>query len=360
MSLSVNSINSSMKDHNIITPSNPKVTVAMPVYNVEPYVAPSINSVIDQDYENIEILIVYDISEDNSLQVTIETLKRSAYPYRIIKKNKEEKGPGKSRNLILDNFHGDYLFFLDSDDFLEPFAISLLVKEAIGNDADIVAASHRSVDEVENRINVFQYADKRIFDNSMLKHYVYVKNGYFSVYSWNKLYKSSFLKENNIRYIHDIVEDAVFSFLEIKKINRIVLLPDITLNYLIRSSSITNEIMYKDLSLETARIYLSVRDYKYSSNEDSNELEDLCSNVDAFLFGYIMTVRNSYKSNCIADQEKLNLCKLAIITPKIPFKNLFQLLYSKKSGLLLLLVVKILPFRFNMLLVKLYHKIRSL
>lgn len=339
--------------------SNPKVTVAIPVYNVEAYVDRCINSVFSQDYDNLEILIVYDISIDSSLEVAIDTLKKGNLPYRIIEKKEEDKGPGKSRNLILDNFQGDYLFFLDSDDFLEPFAIGLLVKEAIANDADIVAASHRSVDEAENRINVFEYPDKRIFDNSSLKHYVYVENGYFSVYSWNKLYKASFLKENNIRYIHDIVEDAVFSFLEIKKINKIVLLSDTTLNYLIRSSSITNAIMYNDLSLDTAKIYLSIRDYKYSSNENSNELVDVCSNVDAFLFGFTMIVRNSYKSKCISVQEKLSLCQSAFITPEIPLKNFFQLLYSKKASLILLLVVKVLPFRFNMLLVKLYHKIKS-
>lgn len=340
--------------------SNPKVTVAIPVYNVETYVARCINSVLSQDYDNLEILIVYDISIDSSLEIAIDTLKKGNLPYRIIEKNEEDKGPGKSRNLVLDNFQGDFLFFLDSDDFLEPFAICLLVKEAITTDADIVAASHRSVDEVENVINKFQYTDKIIFDNSSLKHYVYVENGYFSVYSWNKLYKASFLKENNIRYIHDIVEDAVFSFLEIKKINKIVLLPDITLNYLIRSSSITNAMMYKDLSLTTAMIYLSVRDYKYLLNKDNNELAIICSNVDAFLFGYIMTIRNSYNSKFISSQEKLNLCLMAFITPYIPIKNFFQLLYSKKAGLVLLLVVKTLPFSFNMLLVRLYNKIKSI
>ena len=339
--------------------SNPQVTVAIPVYNVEAYVARCISSVFNQDYQNIDILITYDISEDNSLDVTYDILKKGVMPYRIIEKIAEDKGPGKSRNIILDNFKGDYLFFLDSDDFIAPFTISLLVQEAVTNDADIVAASHRSVDEAGNEINVFQYPNKIIFDNRSLRNYVNVENGYFSVYSWNKLYKSSFLKEKNIRYIHDIVEDAVFSFLEIKKINKIVLLPDITLNYLIRGSSITNAMMYNNLSLDTARIYLSVRDYKYLSNEGSTELEAICSNVDAFLFGYTMIVRNCYLSKYISSEEKLNLCQLAFVTPSLPFKYFFPLLYSKKTSLILLFMVKILHFRLNMLLVKLYHKIKT-
>lgn len=340
--------------------SNPKVTVAIPVYNVELYAKRCINSVINQDYKNIEILITYDVSDDNSLQVVIDTLEQSTIPYKIIEKKEEEKGLGKSRNVILDNFQGDYLYFLDSDDYIEPFTISLMVKEALANDADIVAASHRSVDEVGNKINLFQYADKRVFDNSLLKYYVYVESGYFSVYSWNKLFKNSFLRDNSIKCIHNVVEDAVFSFLVIEKAQKLIVLPDITLNYLIRSSSITNAIMYNDLSLDTARIYLSIRDYKYSSKKGSIELVAICSNVDAFLFGYIMTVRNSYKSKSISIQEKLSLCRSAFVTPNIPIKHFLPLLYSKRAKLILLMVVKLLPFRFNMLLVKLYIKIKSL
>lgn len=347
-----------MKHQNIIMSTNPKVTVAIPVYNTAAYQAQSINSVIDQDYDNIEILIVYDISKDNSLQVAIDTLKKSAFPYKIIEKNEEDKGLGKSRNLILDTFQGDYLFFLDGDDKIEPFTISLLVKEAVRHDADIVAASHRSVDECGNVLNIFQYTENRVFDNTLFNHYIFVENGYFAVYAWNKLYKSTFLKENKIRCINNLVDDALLSFLGIKKVKKVVLLPDVTLNYLIRDSSFTNTNMFNDVTLATAREYLSICDYKYAYTNGSQDLVDICSNVDAFLFCYIMTVRNSYKSNCISIQEKLNLCKSAFITPEIPIKRFFQLLYSKKYSLLLLLVVKILPFRFNMLLVKLYHKLK--
>ena len=339
--------------------SNPIVKVAIPVYNVEGYVERCINSVLNQDYQNIEILITYDVSDDNSLQVAIDALKKGVVPYRIIEKSEEERGLGKSRNVVLDNFQGDYLYFLDSDDYIEPFTITLLVSEAISNDADIVAASHCSFDESENNVDTFQYAVKKIFDNSLLKYYIYVDNGYFSVYSWNKLYKKSFLRDNNIKCIHDVVEDAVFSFLAIEKAKKTVVLPDITLHYLIRNSSITNKLMYNDISSDTARVYLSIRDYKYAMNKGINTVETICCNIDSFMFGYISTVRNSYNSRSISNQEKLNLCKSAFITPYLPIKYFFTSLYSKKANLILLLVVKILPFRFNMLLVKLYHKIKS-
>ncbi|OWK71252.1 glycosyltransferase family 2 protein [Pedobacter sp. AJM] len=340
---------------------NPKVTVAIPVYNVEAYVAKCLTSVINQDYDNIEILIVYDVSDDNSLQVTIDTLVSSKFPFRIIKKNEVDKGIGKSRNIILDNLTGDYLFFVDSDDSIDSHTISLLVTEAKLNSADIVAASHRFVNEQGREIQVFknnekfQYDKKQIFDNSSFKKYVYVQNGYFSVYSWNKLYSTIFLKDNNLRYVHDVVEDAVFSFLEIRHLTKIVLLPDITLDYLTRNTSITNAIMYKDMSFEIAKIYISIRDFEYSIN-DPEIFEDVCSNIGVFHFCYTMIVRDSYKSKKITKQDKLELCRKAFDTPYIKWKSFFPLLLAKKKSLILLLMIKMFPFKLNMMIVNLYHR----
>ncbi|KIA93823.1 hypothetical protein OC25_11195 [Pedobacter kyungheensis] len=337
---------------------NPKVTVAIPVYNVEAHIANCLNSVFDQDYDQIEILIVYDVSDDNSLQVAMDTLVSSKFPFRVIKKNEVDKGIGKSRNIILDNLTGDYLFFIDSDDYIVSHTISLLVKEAELNNADIVAASHRAVDEEGIITKVFQYDEKKVFDNGSFKKHVYVENGYFSVYSWNKLYKTTFLKDNNLRYIHNVVEDAVFSFLEIRHLTKIVLLPDITLDYLIRNTSITNAIMYNDLSLETAEIYISIRDFEYSIN-NPKIFEDVCSNIDVFNFCYTMIVRDSYKSKRITDQDKPELCRKAFKTPVIGLKDFFSLLLAKKKKFVLLLMIKMLPFRLNMLMVNFYHKRRN-
>jgi glycosyltransferase involved in cell wall biosynthesis len=343
---------------------NPKVTVAIPVYNVEAHVAKCLNSVINQTYDNIEILIVYDSSDDNSLQVTMDTIVSSKFPFRIIKKNELDKGIGKSRNVVLDNLTGDYLFFVDSDDSIDSHTISLMVNEAKLNNADIVAASHRFVDEQGKIVNVFkngekfQYDEKKIFDNSSFKNYVYVENGYFSVYSWNKLYKTIFLKDNNLRYIHNVVEDAVFSFLEIRHATKIVLLPDITLDYLVRNTSITNALMYKNMSLEIAKIYISIRDFEYSIN-DPKIFEDVCSNIDVFHFCYTMIVRDSYKSKKIAEQDKFELCKKAFITPNIAWNSFLALLLAKKKSFILLLMIKMLPFRLNMMIVNFYHRFRN-
>jgi glycosyltransferase involved in cell wall biosynthesis len=343
-----------MKHQNILMSTNPKVTVAIPVYNVEPYVARSINSVIDQDYDNIEILVVYDKSNDNSLMVTKDSLTRCHFPYTIIENDIKKSSIGIARNILLDNFNGDYLYFLDSDDYIEPNTIELMVREALTFNADVVKASHCNVDEDGHILKNIQYKEKDIIDSKILKYNIYVKNEYHPIYSWNKLYKSSFLKNNKIRYNHNFHEDALFSFLEIEKAEKVILLPNITYNYLVRNSSLTRSTM----TVEKTEIFISIRDFIYDYYKEKRTITTTCCQIDSFVMCYIMTVRDAYNSKQISESEKLLLCRLAFQPPRIPIKLLFPLLLSKRYKVILSIIVKILPFKLNMLLVKFYHIIK--
>ena len=331
--------------------SIPKVTVAIPVYNVENYVVKCLQSVLNQDYKNIDILIVYDKSDDKSFQLVKKILKNSHFSYSIIVNKKENKGLGNARNVILDNFIGDYLFFLDSDDFLEPLSISLFVKETLDNDVDIVVGSHRSIDENNNILQQFKFNQKEIKDNQSLKNYIYIENGYFPVYAWNKLYKKSFLKKNKLRYIHNDVEDALFSFLVIEKAKKIILLPKITLNYLIRETSLTRA----SFKYDRAKIFISIRDYIYNFHKYGSSLSSFCCKVDTFFMTYVMIFRDAYKSQLINKYQKKILFKSALITFRIPLEHFINTLLSKKFKLILMVIVNILPYRLNLLLIKFYH-----
>ena len=243
----------------------PLVTIAVPVYNVEEFVVKSLKSLLLQDYNNIEILIVYDKSDDNSLQLVKNTLKDSRFPFSILFNKKENKGLGNARNVVLDNYSGDFLFFLDSDDYLEPSSISQFVEEAVINDADIVVGSHRSIDISNKILNHYQFSEKEILDNESLKNYIYVENNFYPVYAWNKLYKRSFLKNYNLRYIHNDVEDLLFSFQVIEKAKKIIFLPNISLNYLVREESLTRALF----KFERAEIFISIRDFIYDSHKNN-------------------------------------------------------------------------------------------
>lgn len=118
----------------------PLVSVVIPVYNVESYIEACILSVINQTYVNIEIIVVDDGSDDNSLQIVQQYAFKHPSSIIVVRKEKNE-GASLARKAGLDIAKGKYIQYLDGDDTLLPDAISNLVKRAEETDADIVAAA---------------------------------------------------------------------------------------------------------------------------------------------------------------------------------------------------------------------------
>ena len=94
------------------------VSVIMPVYNTEKYLSEAIESVLNQTYSDFELLLINDRSTDNSKQICIDYSKKDNR-IRFFDNNTGEHGPGPTRNIGLDNAKGEYVYFMDSDDWIE-------------------------------------------------------------------------------------------------------------------------------------------------------------------------------------------------------------------------------------------------
>lgn len=114
--------------------NNPLISVIVPVYNVEQYINECINSIIDQNYKNLEIILVDDGSTDNSGKICDEYALKDL---RIKVYHKKNGGLSDARNYGLQFTTGDYILFIDSDDFLDLNMINVLVENAIVNEVDI-------------------------------------------------------------------------------------------------------------------------------------------------------------------------------------------------------------------------------
>ena len=126
-----------------------KVSILIPVYKAEKYIGQCLRSVFGQTYENIEFVLVNDATPDGSMDVVQQVMQD--YPQRqdqvVIVENERNSGIAYTRNVLLNTATGDYVYYVDSDDFIEPDTIETLVTTAIENDADIV------------RCNYFEYAN---------------------------------------------------------------------------------------------------------------------------------------------------------------------------------------------------------
>ena len=114
----------------------PKVTIGIPVYNVEQYLIQCLTSALNQDYENFEIIVVDDCSSDSSGYIADEYANKNEI-MRVIHNTRNKKNSA-ARNTILREMTGEYIYWLDGDDYIEAFTISACVDAILKYDADIV------------------------------------------------------------------------------------------------------------------------------------------------------------------------------------------------------------------------------
>lgn len=120
----------------------PKVSIIIPVYNVEKYIRQCLESVINQTYKNIEIIVINDGTKDGSMKIVEEYLEDK----RIKIINKNNGGLSSARNKGIEEATGEYIYFLDSDDWIEKDTIEVLVKNS--KDVDIIEANFFYFDEI--------------------------------------------------------------------------------------------------------------------------------------------------------------------------------------------------------------------
>ena len=225
-----------------ILPKEMKVSIIIPVYNVAPYVEECIQSVLRQDYKNLEIIIIDDCGMDNSMELVEELVKNSSRDI-VILRHDYNKGLSAARNTGIKQATGDYIFFLDSDDFIETYCISVLVeiaKDCV--DADMVYGSSLRIREgysSENIVNSNGF--KRQYDNRRQIQRMMLNDTKFPLPVWNRLIKRRWLLKHNLFFKEGIVlEDLHWNFYAAKYVKSIVLCKRITHYYRYNPHGIMN------------------------------------------------------------------------------------------------------------------------
>ncbi len=165
----------------------PKVSIIIPMYNVEKYLKRCIESVLNQTVKNLEIICVNDGSPDNCPQICDEWKEKDN---RIVVVHKENGGLSDARNAGLDIAQGEYIAFVDSDDWISIQIYQIMINKCLSNCLDICEVNYlKTIENIENVSNSNEY---RIFDTeNSLKQLI---NGYMSQTVWNKLYKKGVIK----------------------------------------------------------------------------------------------------------------------------------------------------------------------
>ncbi len=213
---------------------NPKVSVIIPVYNTEKYLFKCLMSVVQQTLKEIEIIIVNDGSTDNSNKI-IKNFADNDSRIKVIKQKNQKQGA--ARNSGIKAAIGEYIGFIDSDDYIDPDFFEKLYLEASKNDADIACVNILKHKGEYKKYNV-KYAKKlrAVEINKKIKLCSDKKGRFF--YCMNKIYKTSVLKGNKIFFPENCLhEDVPFAIKVIYFSKRIISLPDIAYHYVQRPDS---------------------------------------------------------------------------------------------------------------------------
>ncbi len=216
------------------------VSVIVPVYNTEKYLQKCIDSIVNQSYRNIEVILIDDGSTDNSASICDKFAENDN---RVIVFHKDNEGLSVARNFGIDRATGEYILFVDSDDYIDAMMIEKLHNKIVLDNADISICSFNYIDE-NGKILDLKAEDKVVLDRLFTSKEAYdglcSDNKTSYIVSWNKLYKKKLF--DTIRFPRwKQHEDLMVAHLIYEKCDRITTVNEPLYYYLQRDSSIMGQ-----------------------------------------------------------------------------------------------------------------------
>lgn len=299
---------------------NRKVSLIVPAYNVEEYIKKCITSIENQTYQNYELIIIDDGSTDGTTDIIKEV---SACNSKIKVLNGGHKGVSNARNMGLDCVKGDYVTFVDSDDFICENYIENLVNWLEAENVDLAICGTNDISEDGKIVKQSLQLEGEVLNNDQfLSDIVLCKK--YTCTVWGKIYKSELLK--NIRFDTNISisEDFKFLYYLSRKIKRVYYNSMPLYNWLVRSSS----------ALHTARCRQTYA--ALSTHEEiMKEIEPSGFLFNSIEEGYIMMCMECMKQAKVeGDREIVSSCKRKVrkrlghflLVAKMTFKDKFKII----------------------------------
>lgn len=238
--------------------NQPKVSVVIPCYNVEKYICQCLDSVINQTLKDMEIICINDGSKDNTGKI-LDEYKIKDKRIKVI--HKENEGVHVARNMGIDLAQGEYLSFLDSDDFFELDMLEKMYYQAIKENADICICGCSYYKNGENIEKFYPLTEKPFSDISSFS----IKDSFYadSIFQttagwpWDKIYKTNFIRKNAIVFPNcPPSEDLVFVRTALFLASKITHINDICVHYRLHPTSISHSSSKKQENFYIAVIEL--------------------------------------------------------------------------------------------------------
>lgn len=295
-----------------------KISVIVPIYNVEKYLKKCIDSIIFQTYRDFELILVDDGSTDRCPEICDDYAKKYDYIRVIHKKN---GGLSDARNVGICNSKCNYITFIDADDYINPHFLEIMLDAIIKYSADIVISGLNNCYEDQKIVEQLDNVESNIFSKEQVYKKILMQDG-IDVSANAKLYKKEIFKD--IKYpVGQLYEDIQIIDKIIERCNKIVITTYLGYNYLQRSGSImyskmsddrlvlldkAHELLefinknYPNISNAAIRRYIYCNFHILGRSILSNEYLGVCKKIRKDIMGY---KKNIFFDNIYSKKEKL-------------------------------------------------------
>jgi len=306
-----------------------KISIIIPVYNAEKYLKKCIDSVINQNVESKEIILVNDGSIDNSQEIIDEYVAK--YPDIIKAIKQENAGQAVARNVGIENASGEFLAFLDSDDYLEENSYQLVLNKAECDDLDIVCFDYYEI------INGKKEEKQHYFLNTddVIRKYIVSETS-----PCNRIVKRKIFSDNNVRFLENkIYEDLATIPTLAKYTKKIGYIPDRVYDYVIRENSTMRYATYnpkiEDIFYAVEKLYNDFKDTEYMEELEYIYIEHLLHAASLRFFSYKEGRGNVDKVLSVMKDKFPKWRKNKYYKMQsIKYKIICELFYHKKFGIL--------------------------
>ncbi len=316
------------------------ISIIIPVYNVEKYIEKCIYSVINNDLEinDYEIIVIDDQSPDNSLSI-VQNIEKKHSNIKVI--SQQNKGLGGARNTGILNATGDYLLFLDSDDWYLPSTLKNLINVAVQNRLDVLEFGAQGINE-KNEI-IYQVATTS--NGQVMNGIDYYQKIRYMDSSCNKLYKRNFLVNNALFFLEKIyIEDYEFNTRAFCLAQRVMAIDTIIGQFFQSMDSITRNIDESKKNKMLQDIVFVIKSvnkmYKIGSHKEEAFFKQRLGFLVATLF-YQM-VKNKMTYSKFVEMKK-ELSRESIFFVNYPIfdkkKNIFRIIFLKNFYLFRLIKI---------------------
>lgn len=329
----------------------PKVSVVVPIYNAERYLNRCLESIVNQTYQNLEIILVDDGSPDNCPAMCDEWAKKDS---RIQVIHKENEGPGMARNIGMDLATGEYIFFIDSDDYIDKELMEKCVLNAETNNSDAVLYGRIDAFEdgefckhtVSQEQLVFQ--GEEILNILLPSMFTYELG--FGVSLWSKMFRLKTLKNSKVRLKSGkeiVSEDSYFTLEFFSHCTKATVIPE-CLYYYYQSNTSYSRALKKERQNENDSFLKQCVEYVEKENLPSQISNHIRSRYHGMTLGNLaqimrsdllkkekkMALKTVYRNRALKETLTIDVIRLDAFLPRVFWVSLKLKLYGLCTMLL--------------------------